>query len=305
MLFPPSGRSQGVLGKQSVPRLSTQPVSSLAEYLAFRAAEAGTYRSRRELERGLIPNKDTFTVKGYCYPCRRRVKLAVDFQYASWEGGRRIPNWRERLLCPHCGLNNRMRAAIQLAHQCFDLDGGSRLYLTEATTPLYRWFAGHHPNVVGSERLGDRVPLGAVNEAGVRNEDVTRLTFGEGEVGLIASFDVFEHVPDYRRALEECHRVLRPGGGFLFTVPFRRDSERNVVRAVLHPDGRIEHLLPPQYHGDPLDPEGCLAYYEFGWEILDQLREIGFARADAHLYWSPQLGYLGEEQIAFIALKGD
>jgi SAM-dependent methyltransferase len=280
-------------------------VSGLDDYLAYRVSQEADYQRRRDFERSLIRNGDGFTVKGFCYPCLRRADFLVDFQYAFGEGSERIPNWRERLLCPRCGLNNRMRAAIQLAHQCFDLSGASHLYLTEATTALYRWFAKRYSNVVGSERLGDSTPLGAVNESGLRNEDVTRLTFSDGAMDLIASFDVFEHVPDYQRALEECYRVLRPGGGFLFTVPFRRDSERTVVRAVLHADGQIEHVLPPQYHGDPLDPRGCLAFYEFGWEILDELRRIGFSRADGHLYWSPDLGYLGEEQIAFIALKGD
>lgn len=279
--------------KKPPPHLSTRRASDLHDYLAFRATMEETYRSRREFERGLIRDRDSFTFKGVCYPCRRRVEFLVDFEYAFGEGDERIPNWRERLVCPRCGLNNRMRAAIQLASECFELNKHSRLYLTEATTALYRWFADRYPSVVGSERLGDSTPLGAVNASGLRNEDVTCLTFADGACDPIASFDVFEHVPNYRRALEECHRVLKPGGGLLFTVPFRRDSQSNVVRAIRHPDGKIEHLLPPQYHGDPLNEDGCLAFYEFGWEILDQLRDIGFSKADAHLYWSPELGYLG------------
>ena len=292
-----------MIRRRSIPELSTQLVSGLGDYLAYREAEEETYQRRRDFERGLIQNRDSFTVEGFCYPCRRQVEFLVDFQYASGEGNERTPNWRERLVCPRCGLNNRMRAVIQLAEECFELQKHSRLYLTEATTALYRWFADRYPGVIGSERLGDSAPLGTVNESGLRNEDVTRLTFADGEFDLVASFDVFEHVPNYRRALEECHRILRPGAGFLFTVPFRADSQKNVVRAVQHGDGKIEHLLPPQYHGDPLNPEGCLAFYEFGWEILDQLREIGFSTAEAYLYWSPELGYLGEEQIAFAAVR--
>ncbi|MEW6416597.1 MAG: hypothetical protein AB1480_00535 [Nitrospirota bacterium] len=37
----------------------------------------------------------------------------------------------------------------------------------------------------------------------------------------------------------------------------------------------IEYLLPPEYHGDPLSSEGCLAFYHFGWEMFSQLKETG------------------------------
>jgi SAM-dependent methyltransferase len=33
--------------------------------------------------------------------------------------------------------------------------------------------------------------------------------------------EVIEHVADYGRFLKECHRVLRPGGEMMFTVPFQ------------------------------------------------------------------------------------
>jgi len=36
---------------------------------------------------------------------------------------------------------------------------------------------------------------------------------------LVVCFSVFEHLQDYRRALSEVHRVLRPGGKFLLGMP--------------------------------------------------------------------------------------
>lgn len=291
------------LWPRKIPVLEVQRVASFQEYRDFSATMAEAYQRRSELERSLISGSN-FTVEGYCYPCRSWVNLSVDFLYAEEIGGERVPNWRERLVCPDCGLNNRMRAVIQLAEEGFRLQKSSNIYLTEATTSLYRWFANRYPRVVGSEYLGDSVPLGGMNQDGLRNEDVTRLSFVDGELDLIASFDVFEHVPDFKQAFRECQRVLKTGGRLFFTVPFRRNSEANIVRARLHPNGRIEHLLPPQYHGNPIDPEGCLAFYVFGWEMLDQLRDIGFADVEANLYWSSELGYLGEEQIAFVAVKG-
>ena len=36
---------------------------------------------------------------------------------------------------------------------------------------------------------------------------------------LVVHSDTLEHVPDPLRALQECRRVLRPGGALCFTVP--------------------------------------------------------------------------------------
>ena len=46
----------------------------------------------------------------------------------------------------------------------------------------------------------------------VRNEDVTQLTFSDNYFDTVLCFDVLEHVPDYRAALKEFYRALKPGG---------------------------------------------------------------------------------------------
>ena len=51
-------------------------------------------------------------------------------------------------------------------------------------------------------------------------------------------------------------------------------------------DGTIEHLHPPEYHGDPLDPGGCLCFHHFGWDLLDLLRDAGFRSVTAYSVWS-------------------
>jgi hypothetical protein len=71
----------------------------------------------------------------------------------------------------------------------------------------------------------------------------------------------------------------------------------------MNENGTIEHVLPPEYHGDPLSPNGILCYNHFGWELLDELNTIGFKNVHALLYWSKELGYLGGEQVQFKATK--
>lgn len=271
----------------------------LAPELRARLAAAGAH------EHALLPPTETaFVVPGYCCACAADVGFEADFLYAFEErAGRRLPNWRERLLCPRCRLNNRMRAVVHLFAQETGGTPDSRLYLTEQTTALFRWFSQRYPHTTGSEFLGAAVPRGATDAAGIRNEDLTRLSFADNCFDAVLSFDVLEHVPDYRAALRECLRCLKPDGVLLLSVPFRLDAADTLVRARREADGSVTHLLPPEYHGDPLSDAGCLCYYHFGWELLDELRDLGFAAAEVLLYWSAEFGYLGGQQLLIVARK--
>lgn len=290
------------------PHLPLHSVGGLPEFRVHRQRHASELAMRVRRERELADLGESFTVRGYCVVCARREDFAVDMLYGSRDAdGRRLPNWRERVVCPGCGLNNRVRASIHLLRQLFAPTRDRRIYATEQTTPLFAWLEREYPHAVGSEYLGDKVPFGATWQSphggAIRNESLLALSFPDASFDFIVSFDVFEHMPDYRRAFAECLRCLAPGGGLLFSVPFAADAEDNIVRARIGPDGALEHLLPPEYHGDPVNDAGCLCFYHFGWAMLDELRAAGFTDAAAHLYWSEAFGYLGHEQILFSARK--
>ena len=154
----------------------------------------------------------------------------------------------------------------------------------------------------GSEYLENGTRLGQGNSAGLRNEDLTKLSFPE-RFDVILTFDVMEHIADYPAAIVECVRVLRPGGKMLFSVPFDTRAGHNRIRARVRADGTMEHLLPPEYHGHPRNSKGSLCFQHFGWEMLQQMSEAGFSRVSALCYYSREYGYLGREQIQFLAEK--
>ena len=86
----------------------------------------------------------------------------------------------------------------------------------------------------------------------------------------------------------------------MFTVPFDLGRDEH-LRARMKPSGGIEHLLPPEYHGDPVDPQGgILCYQVFGWRMMDELRAVGFEKTGALLYWSLIHGLLGPDQCVFL-----
>jgi SAM-dependent methyltransferase len=252
-------------------------------------------------ETGLL-GAETFTVPGYCAVCDRQAPFFVDYRHCfTAPDMRRIPNWREQLVCPHCHLNNRMRAAAGFLLSASKPD--DILYLTEFVTPFFRVVASKRERTLGSEYLRDGTLRGATNAAGVRHEDVTCLTFPDGSFDVIGTFDVLEHVPDYRQALGEFFRCLRPGGTLIITVPFHLWSASTVTRATIDASGAITHLLPPEIHGDPLDEGGALCFYHFGWDFVDTLIRAGFEDAGLSMFWDAQLGYLGGYQFIITTTK--
>ena len=245
-------------------------------------------------------NSDAFAVSGFCVPCNKNVSFLVDMQ----SGGQRhangwMPNWRERLECPLCRMNNRQRLVATLLKQALSDRQGQQIYLMEQVTPIYNWavatFKQH--TVIGSEYLGHEYPGGTVIK-GIRHEDVENLSFANGQLDMIVSNDVFEHVPNPAKAFAECARVLKAGGVMLAAIPFHSDKDESVIRARLN-SGQLENILPPAFHGNPVSADGSLVFTDFGWDLLATMKEAGFLDVTVDVYAAPELGHLGGGQLIF------
>ncbi len=293
-----------LIGIKMLKDILFEKVSSYDEYIQFVNRNSTLLNQYRSLQQELTNvHKSEFHIKGFCKNCNKEKKLLVDYKYGSTVENEKLINWRERLVCS-CKLNNRLRATVHFLQEHSKLfDEGSWSYISEQTTPLYKLLLDKKINVVGSEYLEDKLPYGCINARGLRNETATALTFHNESFDISLSFDVLEHVPDYQLALMEVYRILKPCGSFIFTAPFNVNSQTNIVRAKIAVDGEIEHLLPPEYHGDPISEDGVLCFYHFAWEIVEQLRDVGFNDAAAYFYASERFGYLGGPAMIFKATK--
>ena len=245
----------------------------------------------------------------YCYTCQSVRILTIDRMLTISSG----INWRETLLCPSCLMQNRQRASVHLFHKLFSEKSftGKTIYLTEAITPLYNYFKNDYHlifntnplTVVGSEYFGDQYQSGElVND--IRHEDIEKLSLENNSVASILSFDVFEHVADYKKGFAEAYRVLEEDGFILFTVPFDMDSRENIIDAVLNENGEVKYLTIPKYHGNPVCPEeGSLVFTSFGWDLLKDLGKIGFRNVRQYFYYSNYFGYLGSPGGIVVAYK--
>lgn len=211
------------------------------------------------------------------------------------------PDMRESVLCALCRCNARMRAALGLltARTRGNFFSRPRVYITEQVTPTYIWMQRNlRFKLFGSEFEPDASKRKSLTKTMRRMggkgrvdfQNVTRLGFATGSLDAVVSFDVLEHVPDYRAAIHEFARVLRPGGSCIATFPFR-DTPDTLTRARIGERGEVEHLLEPEFHGDPISG-GVLCFYHFGWDVLDEFRTAGFRHARMVMPYSQDHGLL-------------
>jgi ubiquinone/menaquinone biosynthesis C-methylase UbiE len=95
--------------------------------------------------------------------------------------------------------------------------------------------------------------------------DMQQMSFGDSSIDIIIHSDTLEHIPDSKRALQECRRVLKPGHLF-YTVPI-------VI-------GRLTWTrrdLPPSYHGRAgVNRDDCIVQTEYGADFWCEIFETGF-----------------------------
>ncbi len=221
---------------------------------------------------------------GYCEACEQISRFK-----ARWPIG---AHGRDALNCERCSLFSRLRKAVGVLKSSLRPEQND-IYLYEQVTGFYTWmqsaFADRH--IVGSEYLGDNIASGSIID-GVRHEDAMAMSFADASFDYLISCDVFEHVPDIHRTLSEASRILRPGGQLIITVPFFPTREQTTQRAAIQ-DGELKHLLPPEFHRNPVSEEGSLVFYEYGWDFRDYILAAGFS--DGYMipfynYWQGHVG---------------
>lgn len=300
----PAGRKRGEFGLR-IPRRGTRigPVLSADVGGILEWAELVARARPRVALHALIAREyegqESWYHLGHCDVCQSASRFLCDWAYPL----NGLPSFRERLTCERCGLNTRQRLVVRLAREALGATdhagghfsaAGRAVYAYEQVTALYQRLPQALPGarIVGSEYLGYDLTPGTYKD-GIRHEDALALSFGDDEFDLILSNDVYEHVPDYEKALAEACRVLKPGGRLIATIPFSFLPETWTHARLV--DGAVEHLTPPQYHGNPLSAEGSLVFFTFGWDVLRACRRAGFQKATFHCTHSVFHLYMGED----------
>lgn len=130
-------------------------------------------------------------------------------------------------------------------------------------------------NYVGSHYFPDS-PFGQIVR-GFRNESLERQTFPDETFDAVVTLDVFEHVFEPGKMIKEIYRTLKPGGLYICTFPIRKyQVESHKPRVHRSADGVLTYLEEPEIHGNPVNGEGALVTFDYGYDIHQMLA-----------YWAP------------------
>lgn len=110
-------------------------------------------------------------------------------------------------------------------------NGFSVPYYTDQVTELTLI----EPNAVFREQLVATVEDAVPHDVSVADGDVHALDYADASFDTVTASLVFCSVTDPQRALAEIHRVLRPGGRFLFHEHVRGHGLRGLVQDLMTP----------------------------------------------------------------------
>lgn len=243
--------------------------------------------------------RDAFFYYGKCAVCNSVQPFIVDEQFADIEEGRKMLNWRERMVCPNCGCNSRQRYIIGKIFEYYE--PGMRFLLYERNSNVFRVVSREIPDVEGFEYAGEAYAENVYNE--IVCKDVCCLNYTDESFELLVSNDVFQHVHDYRTAFQEAYRILKPDGKLIFTVPFNGNSSETEVRAKVGEKG-VVYIQDRWCSPNPIAGLEPLPVYQiFGWDILETLKASGFKDAYGKIYYGLKDGYMGYLPMYFEACK--
>lgn len=248
-----------------------------------------------------LQDREEYEIFGFCKVCNKPSLFLIDLKWTN----NQLINFRERMQCKGCHLNNRQRFMMSYVNVLIEKYNLKDIYLYEQVTPFFmkiKSFINSEVNVLGSEYLGHDFKSGQVIN-NIRHEDALNLSFKDEVFDLIISQDVLEHVPDFELSVKESYRVLKENGIMLFSIPFDINSDRTKKRAYLDEDYNLVHLEEEQYHGNPVSDKGSLVFNDFGWDIFDIFKKNGF-RLEIITYNDYFFGHIDySSQYCFIAYK--
>lgn len=139
---------------------------------------------------------------------------------------------RHRGYCPRCNAKARHRRVWLFLQEHTDLfTRDQRLYHIAPKYSLSRRFA-KMPNLeYVSADIANRPNI-------VLSNDLTAVPLRSDSVDAVICVHTLEHIADDRAAMAEMHRILRPGGWALISVPVRLDQRTYEDASIVTPAAR-------------------------------------------------------------------
>lgn len=205
--------------------------------------------------------------KRKCYICENTFSHFTKF----WGGSQNISEFHRKLDevgsdldnfgCMFCGCSDRIRHLFMY----FDkLELWNRI----ENSKILHFAPESHLSIKISEQKpleyikADLFPI----SKDIQNIDATMIPFENDMFDFLIANHILEHIPDYRKALSEFYRVLKPGGIAILQTPYSK-----LLRNNLEDDGIDSDDLRLYFHGQK-DHVRTFGEQQF----LKSLEEAGF-----------------------------
>jgi SAM-dependent methyltransferase len=153
-----------------------------------------------------------------------------------------FPKWRDAII--HESSPAGRGASVRLAREC--------------------------PGYIPSQYFPAQPPGSMVGK--MRCENLEALSFADETIDLHVTQDVLEHVFHPSKVFAEISRTLKPGGMHICTVPLVNKNRPSQLRARIE-NGKITHLAPESYHGNPVGDGRSLVTVDWGFDICRHIFE--------------------------------
>lgn len=223
---------------------------------------------------------------GYCHSCRQDT---VFTSHGDW--------LRDMYLCDKCGSIPRQRALQYILDRYFADWTSLNIHESSPSNTLISQFCSSY----SSSQFLEGVPLG-LDKDGVRCEDLEELTFSDETFDLVITLDVMEHVHTPREAFNSIMRVIKRGGAHVFTTPKHPGLLKSYPRVLVTEDG-IEHLMEPNYHGNPIGDGRALVTWDYGDDFEYYVMEWTGCPIQTYITRDRSLGLDGEYLEVFVMKK--
>lgn len=215
----------------------------------------------------------------------------------------RLDRGREGTVCRNCGSTSRNRAVSFVLARVLDENQAVFRWKYRLSTPMLEssargalaMYFRKKFDYYGTEFDPAKIAAGSQPRD---YADFQKLHFDADTFDIVVASDVFEHIRRDADAMREVHRVLKPGGHLILTVPYDHDRAQTIQRVDTSGPTDV-HRLPPQYHGGG---GHTLAYREYGRDLSDLMRAAGFF-VQREVVDVPAFGIT--PQSVFVARKGE
>jgi SAM-dependent methyltransferase len=234
-----------------------------------------------------------FANSGHCPICERAAEFRA---YSNW--------YRDSYICTTCHTVPRERALMSVLAAQFP---AWRTLAIHESSPAERGvsakLAKEAPGYVASH-YDPSMQRGSLHAAGWRCEDLEAQTFPSESFDIVITQDVLEHLFEPELAVREIARTLRPGGAHIATTPIVAGKGGGPSRRRARRNGEtVEHLFEPQYHHNPIDPNGSLVTFDWGYDIADMIDRAAPFATRIECIENADIGVLGALTEVIVSIR--